>query len=122
MTIPPCPPAPPAYFGYSRLEHSGLVTAGPSYLQGFLITPDGTAGDVGVYNGEDDSPFGHFHTIHTGASVTLRIDFARPLYFNRGIYLTLDDHITECTCKWSPVPAELGEPQSPFPDVPEPSP
>jgi len=116
LTVPFPPPAPPAYFGFSRLEHSGLVTAGPSYISGLLITPDGTADDVAVYNGQDDSPFGLFHTFHTGATISLRYEVSRPIYFNRGIYLSLGDHIQEVTIIWSPVPAELGEPQSPFPD------
>ncbi|MBA7572441.1 hypothetical protein ES708_14221 [subsurface metagenome] len=117
MVAPVLPPSPPPFYGYSRLEQSGLVTAGPSYLSAVFITPDGAACDVAVYNGEDDSPFGLFHTFTTGAAITLRMLSEKPLYFNRGIYVTLDEHAQEVTVLWSPVASELGEPQSPFPEL-----
>lgn len=114
MTPPERFLTPPAHYGFTLLRHSGLVTAKPAYLVSIILTSIGQTGSFSIYNGQDDSPFGLFHTFVVPTSVTIDRPFGSFVYFNRGIYAVLDSYLKYATVIWCPVPRQLGEPQSPF--------
>ena len=121
MPPPRFPVSPHSYFGYTSLSSSGLISAGPCFVLGVLMTPEGKKRTVALYNGQDDAPMGFFHTYQLGDDLSQDSLWPYPIYFNRGLYVVLHDSITYFTIIWAPVPREYGEPTSPSDPPPVPS-
>lgn len=89
--------------GCKHITDNALVTEGPGLLNGFAWTCTGAGGTIVIYDGLDAGSGRKLFDLPGNTNTPNALEFARPVWFGVGLYVTLDANVSGITLRFDPL-------------------
>lgn len=86
--------------GFTQLSVSGAITTEAAYLHCVILTVEDSGDYIDVYEGRDASSGSKILRLKALANRSVSFNFSRPIYCDRGIYISFSTTDSEATVVW----------------------
>jgi len=86
--------------GFTRLTASAVITTEAAYLYCVILTVEDSGDYIDVYEGRDATSGSKILRLKALANRSVSFNFSKPIYCDRGIYVSFSTTDSEATVVW----------------------